>query len=143
MIEQCISVNLAIKLSPKSQIPNFKFKANNMAKRNDLCERLQKFAVDVILYLRTAKNTIETMDMKRQLVKSSTSSGANYEESQGSPTRPDAKSKIGISLKEMRESNYFLRIFYDLKNCDLKQCEYLVKESTELKSILASIMNKI
>ena len=114
-----------------------------MAKRNDLCERLQKFAVDVILYLRTAKNTIETMDMKRQLVKSSTSSGANYEESQGSPTRPDAKSKIGISLKEMRESNYFLRIFYDLKNCDLKQCEYLVKESSELKSILASIMNKI
>jgi four helix bundle protein len=43
------------------------------------------------------------MDMKRQLIKSSTSSGANYEESQGSPTRPDAKSKIGISLKEMRE----------------------------------------
>jgi len=70
---------------------------------NDLSERLLKFAVDVILYLRTVKNTVETMDMKRQLVKSSTSSGANYEESQGSPTRPDAKTKIGISLKEMRE----------------------------------------
>ena len=81
-----------------------------MDKKNDLCERLLKFAVDVILYLRTVKNTVETMDMKRQLVKSSTSSGANYEESQGSPTRPDAKTKIGISLKEMRESNYFLRI---------------------------------
>lgn len=114
-----------------------------MANRNDLCERLQKFAVDVILYLRTVKNTIETMDMKRQLVKSCTSSGANYEESQGSPTRPDAKTKIGISLKEMREANYFLRIFYDLKSGDVKQCEYLVKESSELKSILASIMNKI
>jgi hypothetical protein len=73
------------KPSPKFQIPNFKFKVNKMANRNDLCERLQKFAVDVILYLQTIKNTIETMDMKRQLVKSCTSSGANYEESQGSP----------------------------------------------------------
>lgn len=111
--------------------------------KNDLSERLLKFAVEVILYLRTVKNTIETMDMKRQLVKSSTSSGANYEESQGSPTRPDAKTKIGISLKEMRESNYFLRIFSYLKYGDVKQCEYLVKESSELKLILASILNKI
>lgn len=114
-----------------------------MVKRNDLCERLQKFAVDVILYLRTVKNTIETMDMKRQLVKSCTSSGANYEESQGSPTRPDAKTKIGISLKEIREANFFLRIFYDLQSGDMRQCEYLVKESSELKSILASIINKL
>jgi four helix bundle protein len=110
---------------------------------NDLSERLLKFAVDVILYLRTVKNTVETMDMKRQLVKSSTSSGANYEESQGSPTRPDAKTKIGISLKEIRESNYFLRIFNHLKSGDVKQCEYLCKESSELKLILASIINKL
>lgn len=114
-----------------------------MVKRNDLPERLQKFSVDVILYLRTVKNTIETMDMKRQLVKACTSSGANYEESQGSPTRPDAKTKIGISLKEMREANYFLRIFFDLKSGEVKQGEYLVKESAELKSILGSIINKL
>jgi len=114
-----------------------------MIVKNDLCERLLKFAVDVILYLRSVKNTVETMDMKRQLVKSATSSGANYEESQGSPTKPDAKTKIGISLKEMRESNYFLRIFDQLKAGDVKQCEYLVKESYELKLILASIINKL
>jgi four helix bundle protein len=114
-----------------------------MIKKNDLCERLLEFAVDVILYLRTVKNTVETMDMKRQLVKASTSSGANYEESQGSPTKPDAKTKIGISLKEMRESNYFLRIFHQLKIGDMERCEYLVKESSELKSILAAIINKL
>ena len=111
--------------------------------KNDLSERLLKFSVDVILYLRTVKNTVETMDMKRQLVKSSTSSGANFEESQGSPTKPDVKTKIGISLKEMREANYFLRIFDQLEIGDGKQCEYLVKESAELKLILASIMNKL
>jgi four helix bundle protein len=114
-----------------------------MVYKKDLSERLFKFAVDVILYLRTIKNTVETMDMKRQLVKSSTSSGANYEESQGSPTRPDAKTKIGISLKEMRESNYFLRIFNHLKIGDVEGSQYLVQESSELKLILASIINKL
>ena len=114
-----------------------------MVYEKDLSERLLKFAVDVILYLRTIKNTIETMDMKRQFVKASTSSGANYEESQGSPTKPDAKTKIGISLKEIRESNYFLRVFNQLKLGDPKINEYFVKESSELKLILASIINKL
>ncbi len=127
--------------SSKSQVPNSK--EERKYHKRDLCERLLNFAVDVILYLRTVKNTIETMDMKRQLVKSSTSSGANYEESQGSPTSPDAKTKIGISLKEMRESNYFLRILNQLKIGDVKRSEYLVKESSELKLILASIINKL
>jgi four helix bundle protein len=114
-----------------------------MVVKNDLCDRLLKFAVDVILYLRTVKNSVETLDMKRQLVKSSTSSGANYEESKGSPTRPDVKTKIGISLKEMRESHYFLKVFPQLQLGDMKQCEYLVSESSELKLILGSIINKL
>lgn len=114
-----------------------------MERRNDLCERLLKFSVDVILYMRTVKNTIETIDMKRQVIKASTSSGANYEESKGSPTKPDVKTKIGISLKEMRESNYFLKIFDQLELGDSEKRGYLVKESDELKRILASIINKL
>ncbi|MFH0866433.1 MAG: four helix bundle protein [Bacteroidota bacterium] len=114
-----------------------------MEKKKDLCERLLQFAVDVILYLRTVKNTVETMDTKRQLIKASTSSGANYEESQGSPTRPDVKTKVGISLKEMRESNYFLRIYHRLQLGDVEKCIYLVNESAELKKILGSIMTKL
>jgi four helix bundle protein len=93
--------------------------------------------------MRTVKNTIETMDIKRQIIKASTSSGANYEESKGSPTKPDVKAKIGISLKEMRESNYFLKIFDQLELGDIKKREHLVKESEELKRILGSIINKL
>jgi len=51
--------------------------------KNDLCDSLLKFTVDVKLYLRTMKNTIETMGMKRQSIKAASSSVANYEESQG------------------------------------------------------------
>ena len=114
-----------------------------MEYKRDLKERLLQFAVDVVLYLRTVKNTVETIDIKRQLIKSSTSTGANYEEGQGPPTKPDVKTKIGISLKEMRESNYFLRVFSKLKLGDNSKCVYLVNESLELKKILASIINKL
>lgn len=114
-----------------------------MEYKKDLKERLLQFAVDSILYLRTVKNTVETIDIKRQLTKSVTSSGANYEEGQGSPTKPDAKTKIGIALKEMRESNYFLRVFSKLKLGDSAKSEYLVNESLELKKILAAIINKL
>ena len=51
------------------------------------CERFLRFALNVILYLRTVKNLVETMDIKRKLFKVSTSSRANYEDSQGSPTK--------------------------------------------------------
>ncbi|MBI2968814.1 MAG: four helix bundle protein [Bacteroidetes bacterium] len=113
-----------------------------MEYKNNLPDRLLQFAVDVILYLRTVKSTSETMDMKRQLVNASTSSGANYEEAQGAVTKPDEKTKISISLKEIREAGFFLRVFLRLHAGDVKKCEKLVAESVELKKILGSILNK-
>jgi hypothetical protein len=43
-----------------------------------LGERLFKFAIDVIKFLRNIKNTPEITVMKYQLTKAATSSGANY-----------------------------------------------------------------
>jgi len=72
---------------------------------NNLSERLLKFAIDIIVFLRKLPNTEEYLIIKRQLIKSSTSSGANYEESQGASSKADFTNKVRISLKEMRESN--------------------------------------
>jgi four helix bundle protein len=113
------------------------------SKEYDLCDRLFRFSVDVIIYSRSIKNSIETLDMKRQLIRAATSSGANYEESQGASSKPDFKAKVGISLKEMRESNYFLRIFREIKAGNKEKCDYLINESIELKKILGSILSKL
>ena len=110
--------------------------------KKDLCERLFKFAVDVIRFLWKIKNTTEISVMKYQLTKSATSSGANYEESQAASSNADFKNKVKISLKEMRESNYWLRIFKELKIGDIQKCHYLVDESEQLKKILGSIASK-
>jgi four helix bundle protein len=72
----------------------------------DLNDRLFNFAVEVIEFLRTIKSNQETGIIKYQLTKSSTSSGANYEEAQAASSKADFINKVNISLKEMRESNY-------------------------------------
>ena len=45
---------------------------------NDLSNRLLIFAINVIKFLRKLLNTSEYKVIKYQLIKSSTSSGANY-----------------------------------------------------------------
>ena len=109
---------------------------------NELQERLFRFAIDVIKMLRTLKGGPELFVIKPQLIKSSTSAGANYEEAQGAVSRPDFGNKVGISLKEMRESNYWLRILQELypNNSEIIRS---VKESQELKNILGSINAKV
>jgi four helix bundle protein len=73
---------------------------------NDLQERLFNFAVAVIRMLRSLTGGNDLRIISNQLVKSATSSGANYEEAQAAFSRADFGFKVGISLKEMRESNY-------------------------------------
>ena len=114
-----------------------------MEHKNDLAKRLYSFSIDVIKYLRTISDTIEYKVIKYQLIKSATSPGANYEESQGASSRADFHNKIMISLKEMRESNYRLKIIKDINDDDKNiELNKLIKESSELMNILGSISAK-
>ena len=109
----------------------------------DLKERTFKFAVDVLLLIRTVTNNKENDVIKYQLSKAGTSVGANYEESQATNSRADFRHKIGISLKEIREANYWLRIMESIKIGEQEEVKGLIKESSELKLILGSIYNKV
>ena len=104
-----------------------------------LNQRLFNFAVEVIIFLRVVKNNQETGIIKYQLTKSSTSLGANYEESQAASSRADFINKVNISLKEMRESNYWLRIIKASGINTSEKVSELITESEELKKILAAI----
>lgn len=107
----------------------------------DLADRLFQFAVDIIMAVRTLPHTAEFKVITYQLVKSSTSSGANYEEAQAAVSGPDFSNKVAIALKEMRESNFWIRLL--IKTCpNPTPWETLEKESIELKKILGSIYSK-
>lgn len=109
----------------------------------ELSKRLFDFAVAVLKYLKELESNIQNNTISFQLTKSSTSSGANYEESQGASSKRDFLNKVRISLKEMREANYWLRILDALKADEDKVLSYLVDESDQLKKILGKICSKV
>jgi four helix bundle protein len=108
-----------------------------MEKKNDLCDRLFEFAVRVIEFLKTLPYSPENKTI------SACSSGANYEEAQSGSSKADFTNKVRISLREMRESNYWLRIIKrTVPEINMSELDYLIKESGELKNILGSIVQK-
>jgi four helix bundle protein len=79
-----------------------------------------------------------------QLGKASTSAGSNYEEAQGAESPKDFNHKIGVVLKEIRESNYWYRVLTAIipnskNNTELQR---LLSESFELKKIFCAIKIK-
>ena len=108
---------------------------------NNLLDRTFKFGVNCIIFLRTLPRDFEYNVIKLQLTKSSTSIGANYEESQAGSSKADFKNKVKISLREAREFNYWLRVIKALERSENEQLESLIQESKELKNILASTIN--
>ena len=97
----------------------------------DLQKRLFDFAIRTIKFLRTLSYTYELKVIKYQLTKSCTSSGANYEEAQAGSSKADFNNKVRISLREMLESSYWLKIVSALNNAENKDSEltWLIDES--------------
>jgi four helix bundle protein len=115
-----------------------------MDETGNLNERLFNFAVRSINFLKKLPNTPEFKTIRYQYSKCSCSSGANYEESQAGSSRADFNNKVRISLREMRESNYWLRLVKatlpELR--EDTELNWLLTESGELKRILGSIVSK-
>ncbi|MCK4663465.1 MAG: four helix bundle protein [Bacteroidales bacterium] len=111
---------------------------------NELSKRIFCFAVRTIKFLKHLSNSPENRIIRYQLTKSSTSSGANYEEAQAGSSKADFTNKVRISLREMRESNYWLRIIKEinLNDININELNWLINESRELKKILGPIVQK-
>lgn len=115
-----------------------------MPNEKNLNDRLFDFAVKVLKFLPKLPKSPESTIIRYQLAKSSTSSGANYEEAQAGSSKPDFNNKVRISLREMRESNFWLRIIKATVSELSKDSElnHLLDESEQLKKILGSIVSK-
>ena len=102
-----------------------------------------EFAIKVIEFLKVLSYSPENKTIRTQLSKSACSSGANYEESQAGSSKADFTNKVRISLREMWESNYWLRIIKrTVPEVNASDLDSLINESTELKKILGSIVQK-
>ena len=104
---------------------------------DDIADRLLEFAVRVIKLVNALPNTIVARHIAGQLIKSGTSCGSNYEESRGAESRADFIHKLGIALKEIKESRFWLKVIYHAKIMKPEQIESLIEECEELAAIIA------
>lgn len=104
--------------------------------KNQLSERLLEFAANIILLTRELGKTYAGKHIAGQLVRSATSSGANYEEARGAESRADFVHKMQVVLKELRESLYWLRLIEKSSLASLDNTVKLLKEANELCSIV-------
>jgi len=109
-------------------------------KNNPVLNKSYAFALDtVMLYKFLAENKKEFV-LSKQLLRSGTSVGANIREAVDGQSKPDFLSKMNISLKEARESLYWIDLLADSNYIDLNQKEKVYKECEELIRMLVSIV---
>ena len=108
-----------------------------MREKFDLQERFIEFAVRVIKLCESLPATFAGRHIASQLIRSGTSVAPNYGESLGAESRADFIHKMGIALKEMRESHVWLRIIEKAGLLEkTEKLPPLLKEAEELISIL-------
>ena len=105
-------------------------------------KRTKKFAVDVIKFCDTLKSCKASAVITYQLVKSSTSTGANYRAACNARSKKEFFSKICIVVEEADESEYWLEVIKDasLSN-EIIELERLLKEAVEIIKITSKAKN--
>lgn len=113
-------------------------------KRNnvDIVERCLNYGVLIIKIANQLPKTPAGYRIAGQLVDSGTSVGANIEEAQEAVSKNDFVHKVNISLKECRESIFWLRLILKSKLLEEKIVRPGIEEGEEIKKILATIIWK-
>lgn len=107
----------------------------------DLRDRALDFAKSILRFCDDLNITPVSRPIVDQLIRSSTSIGANFTEAKDSGSKRDFINKVYISKKEASETLYWLKLIEELaKASDVKA---LQNECKEIILILQSIINSL
>jgi four helix bundle protein len=105
----------------------------------ELKRRTQKFAVDVIKFIEAQPRKYSLDVLSKQLLRSSTSIGANYRSACKGKSTADFINKIIIVEEEADESIYWLELMEETSLINTKDILDLKKEANELTAIFTAI----
>lgn len=103
--------------------------------------RMLDFSAAVIGVIRQLPKSTENEILGRQLIRSSSSIGANYSEAINAASRIDFRNKIFIAKKEAAETRYWLRLLQSINNTQIDT--HLLDESSQLIFILQKIVSTL
>jgi len=114
-----------------------------MKKPYNLEVRTFQFAKNVRIFIKELKKTTGNIEDSKQVIRSSGSVEANYIEANEAFSKKDFNYRIKICRKEAKESNYWIRLIAETnENINQSSSNDLIQESTELKKIFSSIIEK-
>jgi len=104
--------------------------------KKNIESRLITFSVNIHRLSETLRKSTLSAHLITQLIRSGTSAALNYGEAQGAESRKDFIHKIGVVIKELRESLVNLKIIQESEICeDTIRLESLLQENNELIAI--------
>ncbi|PIW97406.1 four helix bundle protein [Candidatus Jorgensenbacteria bacterium CG_4_10_14_0_8_um_filter_39_13] len=112
-------------------------------KNYNLEERTSLLGENVIKFCKTLERNAITMPLISQVVRSSTSVGANYMEANAASSRKDFKNKIYICKKEAQETRHWFRMIRSYDEKVNSQLAILDKETSELVLIFGKILSTL
>ena len=106
-----------------------------------ICDRAFEFAARIVkLCDAMASRGFSGRHIASQLIRCGTSIGANAEEAQEGQTKPDFIAKMFVSLKEARETRYWLRLIAACRPSLVHDVAPLLAECEQLVAILTTIL---
>ncbi len=102
-----------------------------------MIERMLRFSDGVMTLANRLPKTFGVKHISQQLVRSCTSIGANYAEAQAAESKADFIHKLQISLKECRESHYWLKLLFVRRAESSTMLPSLLDEANHLKAMLS------
>jgi four helix bundle protein len=113
-----------------------------MGKQYEIHQRIFQFVVRGLQVPRYFPKTIEAKIITDQYIRAITSVGANDNEADGALTKKDFLHCYTIVRKELKETNYWLKIISELFIPLKSRLRLLLDESQELIKIISTIINK-
>ena len=107
--------------------------------KRDIHERIYKFALSVLNLIKIFPKSTENIILVKQLIRSSTSIGANASEADGAESKKEFIQRFTIAKKEAKETFYWLSLLGD-HNPSLKpNISIIWQENKELIAIISKI----
>ena len=106
--------------------------------KRELQDRTKQFALRVLNLVDALPRTAGGRAISMQLVRATTSVGANYRSACRARSRAEFAAKLGIAVEEADESLYWLELVRDGNLVPESKLSSLLKEADELTAILAS-----
>ena len=111
-----------------------------LVNNSPLLDKSLEFATKIVLFYEAYSKSKKDTTIPKQLLRSGTSVGANLNEAIYGNSKADFISKLHISLKEVGESIYWLRLL-DRTNLFEYNYDEIIALAEEIRSMLISSIN--